>query len=199
MKALPPIENMPDFFPNDESQQANTSAVRIVLLGASPGQVVDWLPDALDGDYQALLDDVNAHEGTLWWRGVAEGGLVPVLNTGPNAGQLVLHYCQPFVKGIISMVYHHQHAYIEQRLENVDFHDTTLNDSLGREIIGMMAIPAVFAGSVQGVWTAVQMADQAELPTFTLTDLEVFQTGTQRLAQALSSHIQQETGEPADG
>lgn len=115
----------------------------------------------------------GAHEGTLWL--VRNDVLVPAINTGPHAEQLVDVFRQPLANGIIGMVAVTEQAFCENDVAHNASRDTTLDALLGETTLAMMAAPLVFAGGVRGVVSCVQLHGAAPAPGFTPAQLEALE------------------------
>jgi hypothetical protein len=103
------------------------------------------------------FEGVGAHEGTIWLTDADGEHLVPAVNTGGHAAQLVGKFKQPLGKGIISMVYASEQPYCENDVYQSEQHDGTLNESLGLVTCALMAVPFYFASALRGVVSCVQL------------------------------------------
>lgn len=114
-----------------------------------------------------------ANEGTVWL--VRDGVLVPALNTGPHAAQLIDTFRQPITRGLIGMVAVTEQAFCENDIAHNALRDATLDAMLGVQTLAMMAVPLVFAAGVQGVVSCVQLRGDAPAPGFSGAQLESFE------------------------
>lgn len=115
----------------------------------------------------------GAHEGTIWL--VHDSMLVPAVNNGPHAAQLVDTFRQPIAQGIIGMVAVTEQAFCENDIARNTMRDATLDTLLGEQTLAMMAAPLVYAGGVRGVVSCVQLRGSAASPGFTPQHLNAFE------------------------
>jgi transcriptional regulator with GAF, ATPase, and Fis domain len=143
------------------------------------GALVDgaWLrspQSALPRDViTSAFERCGAHEGTIWL--LRDGALVPAVNTGPHAAELLDVYRQPIEKGIIGMVAVTEQGFCENDIAQNALRDSTLDHALGEQTVAMMAVPLVFAGGVRGVVSCVQLRSEAAAPGFTPAELETLE------------------------
>lgn len=115
----------------------------------------------------------GAHEGTVWM--LLDDQLIPAINTGPHAPQLIDTFMQPVSKGIIGMVAVTEQAFCENDVARHAQRDATLDTMLGEQTLAMMAAPLVYAGGVRGVVSCVQLLGGATSTGFAPQHLDEFE------------------------
>ena len=55
--------------------------------------------------FQSGVTEAGAHEGTVWLVDEAGEFLLPAINTGPRAGEMIGRFRQPLKSGLICMVF----------------------------------------------------------------------------------------------
>lgn len=115
----------------------------------------------------------GAHEGTVWM--LLDDQLIPAINTGRHAPQLIDTFMQPVSKGIIGMVAVTEQAFCENDVARHAQRDATLDTLLGEQTLAMMAAPLVYAGGVRGVVSCVQLRGGAPSTGFAPQHLDDFE------------------------
>ncbi len=104
----------------------------------------------------------NAAEGTVWLLDQKRENLVPVFNTGPNAGEFVGNFRQPLKAGIVSMVAISEQSFCENRVwENAE-QDKTLDEKLNVRTYAMAVVPLYYGTDLRGVVSCVQLFTEGE-------------------------------------
>jgi hypothetical protein len=134
-----------------------TQTVDSLATTMEPAWFLRLMDDTLRAQLDATLRRIEASEGSLWLRDVAEEHLVTVYNTGPNAERIVLKHLQPLDRGIVSMVYRTGRTFAEDDVYESRKQDKTLDTALGVLTCSMIAVPLRFAGRIRGVVNAVKL------------------------------------------
>jgi hypothetical protein len=158
---------------------------RLSLAGAAIAgpQFTTFLDAAAHRAFRHALRLAGAHEGTIWLVDTERTQLVPVLNTGPNATQL-LAYRQPLDAGMISMVFATGSAVCEHDVYRNAAQDKSLDRNLGTLTCGMIAVPLRFAEDDRGIVSCVRLKPDIDAPdpaSFSPDDLEVMTTAATTL------------------
>jgi len=139
---------------------------------------------------------IGASEGSLWLADRQRQALVACSNTGPNAARIV-GFEQPLNRGLLSIVYTHQTALVENEVFRDPDHDKRLNERLGQVTHSMVAVPLGFLGECRGVISSVQLTQagvtSSSVPAFNDRDLQVLQVTAAVIRELIDSHLLQIT------
>lgn len=118
---------------------------------------------SLDAQAEALLrrglHAAGADEGTLWLPDRSGEFLVPVWNSGPNAGRIVGQFRQPVGAGLICMVFATEQPFVENDIVHNSQQSKLLDVTLGVRTQALAAVPLQFVNACRGVLSAVQLGD----------------------------------------
>jgi hypothetical protein len=121
------------------------------------------------GQFSALADPLmrevfqngvvtaGAHEGTIWVLDEAGEFLVPAINTGPRAEQMVGRFKQPLNSGLICMVFASEQPFLENEVLKNPSQSKLLDSLLQVETTALIAVPFYFLGGCRGVISCVQL------------------------------------------
>ena len=156
-------------------------AARVRELAALAGEGA--FDEFFDATMQAVLvqslQQVRAHEGTVWLLDQSRSFLIPRFNNGPNAASFVGRFRQSLRSGMISMVVSTEQPICENEVHKNQQQDKSLDQELGVWTCAMLATPLYFAGELRGVVSAVQLKAAGSLepdpPGFTAGDLNALE------------------------
>ena len=105
-----------------------------------------------------LLAEEEADECTVWLFDCEEEALIPVWNSGPNAGKFVGQHCQSLSRGLMSVVCVTEQAMCENDVHRNTRRDPTLDERLGIQTRRLIAAPLRFFGKTRGAVSCVRLA-----------------------------------------
>jgi hypothetical protein len=108
--------------------------------------------------------EAGAHEGTIWLVDEAGEYLVPAINTGPQAGQMVGRFRQPLNSGLICMVFASEQPFLENDVSKSPERSKLLDSLLQVETAALIAVPFYFLRACRGVISCVQLAGKDDSP-----------------------------------
>ena len=161
----------------------------------SPGNFPDVLRRNLEVLFRKALSDIGAHEGTIWLVNSESTQLIPVFNNGPDSNILLEQVRQPLNSGLISMVFATEQACIESEVYQHAAQDKTVDQTVGKLTCSMLATPFYFAGSLRGVFSAVQLKspdDPKDPPGFEPEHLTVIDAASDLIGQLIDHRFLQE-------
>lgn len=103
------------------------------------------------------LNQIGAHEGTLWLLDSSRTYLMPRFNSGPKAAEIVGRFRQSLRSGMISMVVATEQPICENEVHKNRQQDKALDRQLGLLTCAMIAVPFYFSGEMRGVVSAVRL------------------------------------------
>ena len=136
--------------------------------------------------------EAGAHEGTVWLLDETAENLVPALNTGPEAGQLVGKFKQPLNAGLICMVFASEQPFLENEVRKNSGQSKLLDSLLEVQTCAMIAVPFHFVHACRGVISCVQLkraSSEAEPAGFRPEHLTRVQRATALLSQLLEYRL----------
>ena len=168
---------------------------RMLRIGASiHAEEFSALADPLMREiFHSGVSEAGAHEGTVWL--VDEGGefLVPAVNTGPRAGEMVGHFRQPLKSGLICMVFDSEQPFLENEVSNNPGQSKLLDSKLGVRTTALIAVPFYFLRNCRGVISCVQLEgpgyDSAGSTGFRPQHLKIMQHTASVLAQLIEYQL----------
>ncbi|MFT5470904.1 MAG: hypothetical protein ACI8UO_006036 [Verrucomicrobiales bacterium] len=117
-------------------------------------------PDPLVRHFLDLgLRATSANEGTLWLVNDEETRLIPVLNTGPNAAEILARHQQPLDEGLIGMVFVNGQSLLENDVHLNENQSKRLDRMLGLRTRSLIAAPYHLFDRRVGVFSFVQLED----------------------------------------
>ena len=137
---------------------------------------------------RTLLNGFNravADEGTLWLASSDGSKLLPVFNSGPDAGDFVKNFQQSLDRGVVSMVYHSGQPFCENEVFKNSTHDQTIDQALEQVTAAMIAVPLFFANQTRGVISCVRLGE-GEFEAGQLGEIQHTATVAERL---IDSHL----------
>jgi hypothetical protein len=138
------------------------------------------------------VDEVGAHEGTIWLVDVEGNCLVPAFNTGNMAQKFVGKFKQPLDSGLISMVFASEQPFIENEVFQNPTKSNLLDSLLFVKTNALLAVPFYFLGACRGIISCVHLGhpecSDSESVGFNPTHLVLIQ----RAGILLSSLIEHE-------
>jgi hypothetical protein len=121
----------------------------------------DQFADLLDPVVRRTLErgfaDAGADEGTIWLLDQTGQNLVPVFNTGPDAGRFVGQFKQPLGTGLISMVFASEQPFLENDVGRNERQSKLLDSLLQVQTCAMVAVPFYFQRQCRGVISSVRL------------------------------------------
>jgi hypothetical protein len=108
--------------------------------------------------FQSGVAEAGAHEGTIWLVDDAGEFLVPAINTGPRAEQMVGRFRQPLNSGLICMVFASEQPFLENEVSKSPDQSKLLDSLLQVETTALIAVPFYFVRACRGVISCVQLA-----------------------------------------
>ncbi len=169
--------NRLNFLKNSSFSQYGTdveSHIESWIASSRPTDIASLLDHACLDVLTQTFEHIGGSEGTVWLSDASGQQLTAVLNSGPDAKEIV-GFEQPIGSGIVSMVYCQQQPYCENEIgTETAAHDDTLDRQIHKSTHAMVAIPFYFAFGLRGVISCVQLQekDADEMGGFESADIE---------------------------
>lgn len=107
--------------------------------------------------FHSGVAQAGADEGTIWLVDEAGEFLVPAMNTGPRAGQMIGSFRQPLNSGLICMVFASEQPFLENEVLKNPGQSKLLDELLQVETSALIAVPFYFLRACRGVISCVQL------------------------------------------
>ena len=140
-----------------------------------------------------LIEDISAHEGTLWLLDDEAQNLVPSWNSGSSANNFVGKFQQPLVGGLISLVCITGQAICENEVYQHVGQDPRLDQQLGVKTCSMIAVPIRVGGEIRGVVSCVRLKATGDNipdpPPFSTQDLRAVIEAVESMGSRLTEEL----------
>lgn len=181
--------------PFDPADAAAFHRARInqLLAVLTPLHLASILNSQLGGALADSFARAHADEGTVWILDEQAGGLVPVWNSGAQAGRFVLSFVQPLSSGIVSMVFATEQPFLENQVHRNRQQDPRLDRQLGVKTMALIVVPLFLSHHCCGVISCVQLiaagTDNWTDRRFDVADLACIQTASSELSRRLEERL----------
>ena len=147
-----------------ELQTALTGQLERIASSLYAEEFASLLDPLMRQTIERGFSEAGAHEGTIWLLDEAAENLVPALNTGPGAGQLLANFKQPLNSGLICMVFASEQPFLENEVWKNSGQSKLVDELLHQQTCAMIAVPFYFVRGCRGVVSCVQLKRNPEEP-----------------------------------
>ena len=105
------------------------------------------------------VEEIGAHEGTVWLPDAAGMHLVPAYNTGPRAADFVGKLHQPLNSGLVSLVFATEQPTLVNAAYADSRHSPLVDQALGQKTDALIAVPFSFLHACRGVISCVRLIE----------------------------------------